>query len=430
MLGERGARLPWEMTSEGQKEFNRRFNSELLLPFGKHLRNPVAKKKLKSHHWVMLCSEVSIYLLEGLIGDLQLKTLRNFIDKAELLLLNLTVEVDAIEDASFALMRAAEELARAWPSIVCTRVLHSVVCHGGDSVKMIGPGPLLSMWASESGFGSVVRALKGTTNLEQEIQNNEVVKLVGVISKANGGLNAAPRKFCTDIVLRNPSRWRDRASNDTLLCVIHDALTQMFTPYAIMVTSFVDNGGCSTDVQGFEEWEIPTDIEGKVERRCRHIGLRWGSKEVKSLLNTAHVRVATVCDWMGLVVRADPDADSELRDFSVKSRRTAVSCLFGLNEVERVGVPVLFYEVRVQGIRDECPRGTCFVKVRWCHEARESDYSVGGILHLRKEGNESFTSLTKMDDLEDVEQTLCGSNKPGYDFALVRFPKRLSKESD
>ena len=237
-LRERGTQLPWELSKANQRVFNQRFKG-LLLPFGKQLRNPIAHKKLKSAHWVLLCSDVSKYLLDGLIEQDQLLSLANFIDALEALVLNYQVTKDCITSQTNDLMHAASELQRYWPLVINSRVMHAVVCHVGDSIRMLGPGPLFSMWSSESGFGKIIRSLGGRKNLEQEVQNNEVVKTMSLLYSVSSTQCRPPSKFRDAHILVRPSSWKSISSSTLDARIILDAMSQMLPVMEIWIVPAV-----------------------------------------------------------------------------------------------------------------------------------------------------------------------------------------------
>ena len=369
-LERKSLKLPWELGTKGRKEFSRRFNELLLLPYGKHMRNPEKTFGLKSAHWVLLCSDVSLYLLDGLIGSAQLTAIAAFIGGAQKLMLNLSVRKDDIDEAHVELLRAHACLGKEWPLITYTRVMHSVCCHAGDSVELLGPGPLFAMWWSESAFGALIRALRGQTNLEQEIVNNETLKLISTLSSSSKELFEPSGRMSREVCLVNPSRWRDCAEG----LILEDALRIM---------------------------------EEEVDSPCR---VRWAHR----------------CVWQGQVMRGE--LNEEIKPLSKMSMRSVVSAtLVEKNqrgaemESEYFGVPVSFFEVEVNG------KNEFFVRVRWCNKAKKRDTTIGGLPLIKLDGREAFIGMMRIADLEDGEYTFCTSWEDDYDYVVVGFPKRISE---
>ena len=132
--------------------------------------------------------------------------------------------------------------------------------------------------------------------------------------------------------------------------------------------------------------------------------------------------MATRCECGGRVIRGDANADSARRDFSIRSRRSAVAAPFasesGNGPIVRYGIPVLFYEVKTE------VQASCFARVRWCQDAKHSERTQSGLVLLKKEGRESFSSLVLLEDLVEMQVTLCTTWVPGYDFSVVCFPRK------
>ena len=136
-------RPPWEVSDS--PEFNRRF-AALYLPHGSKSKvNPATNmSRLKCAHWCDLCGDMSKYLLHGLLGSEQQKSLFQFIDACVELIKNRRIRKTALPQAHCNMLEALVELETHWPAIAFTRIMHSLV-HANVSVRLLGyphPNPI------------------------------------------------------------------------------------------------------------------------------------------------------------------------------------------------------------------------------------------------------------------------------------------------
>ena len=142
--------------------------------------------------WCLLVGDVGCYLLKGLLGDDQERSLFRFFYAVEAVIRNRRIDVERVEDLRQELLQAMAEVEEFWPKLVATRVFHSF-SHAVDSLTLLGPFYAWAMWYFENDFGHTIRKLRGKRHITRELEHNAKGKILAAANHARSfGLSEIP----------------------------------------------------------------------------------------------------------------------------------------------------------------------------------------------------------------------------------------------